>query len=278
MSQGSAIYSKIFSLVLRQAWLAKHEAEIERLFLECDSAAQVDLISDLLHRFTYLDTDKEESAVSTIADWIADLGFEGSIIQVVAMSAGDDADSGQAVLYALKPQLVRRGLVDVQMVNAFGRAQKNVAERPIVILVDEFVGTGRTVIGRVTTMAREFKSNKGVTDASIYVFAYAGMYLALDKIKSEGICAEIRFVSTLGRGITDHHPEATRALMLMDALESKLQPEFLGVKMPKLGDGQCEALYGRRGGNCPNSVFPVFWWPQNSTGEQRLPLLVRKLP
>jgi len=281
MSQGSALFSKIFSLVVKQAWLAKHEAEVERLFRECESDEQVDLISDLLHRFTYLDTDGEERAVSTIADWIAGLELPSSTIQVVATSVGDDADSGQAVLYALKPQLAKRGLGDAKMVNVFARAQQNVPERPNIILVDEFVGTGQSVIGRVTTMHRDLKNNKGFDDASIYMYAYAGMGLARKKILDLGICRDIRFVSELGRGITDHHTEAdsaAEALLLMDALENKLLPDFSGVAMPRLGHGQCEALYGRRGGNCPNSVFPVFWWPESAAGEARLPLLTRKLP
>lgn len=278
MAHGSDLFTKIFSLVVKQSWLADYTHEIDSLFKECENDDQVDLLSDLLHRFTYFGTEEEESAIAQIADGVVGLGLPASKVQVVALSADDDADSGQAVLYALKGQFARRRFDDVKLVNTFGKAQRYVEDRPNVILVDEFVGTGRTLKGRLSTLVRDFKNNKGIADAKLYVFAYAGMRAALDEILAEGLCEKVHFVSVLSRGISDWHSDAAAALVAMGALESKLLPVCHGVDLPLLGDGQCEALYGRRGGNCPNSVFPVFWWPMDADRGSRSPLLTRKLP
>lgn len=278
MAHGSDLFTKVFSLVVKQAWLAEFTSEIDSLFRECENDDQVDLVSDLLHRFTYFGPEQEERAITEIADAVVGLGLPASTIQVVALSADDDADSGQAVLYALKGQFARRRFDQVQLVNTFGKAQRYVEERRNVILVDEFVGTGRTLKGRLASLVRDFRNNKGVSDAKLYVYAYAGMRKALNEIIAEGLCERVHFVSVLDKGITDCHSNAASALITMDALEQKLLPNCHGIDIPRLGDGQCEALYGRRGGNCPNSVFPVFWWPMNSESESRYPLLVRKLP
>lgn len=278
MVQRSDLYIKIFSLVRKQAWLADFSDEIHSLLKECDDDDQVDLLSELLHKFTYLGVDEEEDAISQIVDGVIALGHPPDTIQIVALSADDDADSGQAVLYALKNQLARKKFDGVQLVNTFGKAQRYVAERRNVVLVDEFVGTGRTLRGRLAALVRDFKANKGVGDAKFFVFAYAGMREALDLIVSEGNCELVRFISILDRGITDFHVDPPAALLTMGLMEQKLLPIVHGITVPNLGDGQCEALYGRRGGNCPNSVFPVFWWPLNAQSERRSPLLVRKLP
>lgn len=277
MAHGSDFYTKIFSLVVKQAWLADYVNEVGSLFRECEGEEQVELVSDLLDRFTYFCTAREESTIAAMADHIVSLGISSSLLQVVAPSADDDADSGQFVLYALKAELAKRRFGQVQLVNVYGRAQRYVQERPNIVLVDEFVGTGKTLLGRLTTMIREFRANKGVEDAAFYVYAYAGMRSALEELKRSGLCKHVHFFSVLDRGISDSYPDAEAALLTMDSLERRLAPKCDGVDLPSLGYGQCEALYGRRGGNCPNSVFPLFWWPENSDSEARQTLLVRKL-
>lgn len=278
MAQGRELYSKLFKLAFKQTWLAEYQQEVDSLFDECDTDEQVELVSDLLYRFTYLGVDEEEAAISQIAESVIGLGFPASTIQIVSMSADDDADSGQAVLYALKSQFARKRFDDVKLVNTFGKAQRYVLDRPNVVLVDEFVGTGRTLKGRLAALIRDFQNNKGVTDAKFFVYAYAGMRQALESVQAEGLCDVVKFLWVLDRGISDARTDAAPALVAMNALEQKLLPNCHGIDMPKLGDGGCEALYGRRGGNCPNSVFPVFWWPMNSGRAQRAPLLVRKMP
>ncbi|MBN5030009.1 hypothetical protein JY419_11300 [Stenotrophomonas maltophilia] len=277
MAHGSDFYTKIFSLVVKQAWLADYVNEVGSLFRECEGEEQVELVSDLLDRFTYFSTAREESTIAAMADHIVSLGISSSLLQVVAPSADDDADSGQFVLYALKAELAKRRFGQVQLVNVYGRAQRYVQERPNIVLVDEFVGTGKTLLGRLTTMIREFRANKGVEDAKFYVYAYAGMRSALEELERSGLCKHVHFFSVLDRGISDSYPDAEAALLAMDSLERRLAPKCDGVDLPSLGYGQCEALYGRRGGNCPNSVFPLFWWPENSDSEARQTLLVRKL-
>jgi hypothetical protein len=271
-------FNLVFSLAVKQGWLINVEQELGFLISECESQEELDLISQLLLRFKYLDSEEERLALSTIADEILALNVEQSLVQIVATSADDDADSGQAVVYALKPIFARKGWTGVRLVNQFGKSQRYVPEHPVICLVDEFVGTGRTFVGRVKAMIRDFKANKGFTSARFYAFAYAGMRAAKDLMEGSGLFEKVLFVNILERGISDFYDEVERnqAVQSMLALEQRLQPAVNSYNLPSLGDGASEALYGREGGNAPNSVFPIFWWPKRSDGSDRSTILVRK--
>ncbi|MEW8231481.1 MAG: hypothetical protein AB2745_14225 [Candidatus Thiodiazotropha endolucinida] len=81
----------------------------------------------------------------------------------------------------------------------------------------------------------------------------------------------------LKKGIAHNYAGAAlkKAYKDMLRLESNLASEDSGKPLPSLGRGRAEALYYHEGGNLPNSVFPVFWWPKLYNGDNRTPLLFR---
>jgi hypothetical protein len=81
----------------------------------------------------------------------------------------------------------------------------------------------------------------------------------------------------LKRGISDYYQgtDQVNALRDMIRLEAELSQKYSGHTMPSLGYGKSEALYSLAGGNAPNNVFPVFWWPTNKKGLRRETLLRR---
>lgn len=268
-------FDKLFKLHIRQPWLADRQDRISAMWDELDNEEQADLVVELLSNFKYLSSSCESDAVSSIADRIVGLGVDPSIIQVVSLSADDDADSGQAVLYGLKGILADRGFSDVRLVNRFGRAQRYVEERRHVILIDEFVGTGRTLVGRVESMKRDFASNKKITDAVFYFYGYAGMSAAIEMLRQTGFFSDLMLVHSLSKGISEILSGGQDVVDLMLGIEEKIKPDEGGF--PSLGDGGCQALYGRQGGNCPNSVFPFFWWPRYKSGSVRKTILPRMI-
>jgi hypothetical protein len=65
----------------------------------------------------------------------------------------------------------------------------------------------------------------------------------------------------------------------MVELELLLAPVINQYELKKysFGYNAAEAIYSLEGcqGNTPNSVFPIFWWPRNVTGNQRNTILTR---
>jgi hypothetical protein len=76
---------------------------------------------------------------------------------------------------------------------------------------------------------------------------------------------EVFTPTPLKRGISDHNSEevANHKKLLMKQLEQKLSPKFRKLRMSdhSLGYKGSESLFNIHEFNCPNNVFPIFWWP-----------------
>jgi hypothetical protein len=101
------------------------------------------------------------------------------------------------------------------------------------------------------------------------------MQEAKSAIEATGI--ELHVGKVLLKGITESSP-ASRVktdISLMLRIEAALLASKDGFTLPSLGYGGAESLYCMDGGNAPNSVFPIFWWPWLADGNQRETLLNR---
>lgn len=104
------------------------------------------------------------------------------------------------------------------------------------------------------------------------------MSFGLQRVKEEtglDVYATLECQNGISELVTPEERESSIALMY--SLESRLSDQIDDYLLPKLGDGESEALYGREQGNCPNSVFPIFWWPLTKQGSERKTLLYRNL-
>jgi hypothetical protein len=271
------LFAILFKLHSSQPWLHRYEDQLIELMNECADLQEQELIVNLLDKFCYLDSEKHAKSVERLCQKIAvDWHLDEGVTQIVACTADSNPDSGQQVGYEIRTGLGQIGWQAPFGVNRYDRAQRNIQERRHVVLVDEFVGTGQTMVGRVETMRRQFEA-KDVFDAKIYVIAYAGMEFALENISRAG-CEDVFFAHSLKKGITELSPPDVvgEHLNLMGVIESRLAAIWNGVNLPRLGYSGCEALYGRHLGNAPNSVFPVFWWPILTNNVARQTIFIRR--
>jgi hypothetical protein len=271
------------ALIKEHGWISSRADSLTQLLLEdCASEEQQSLISDLLGRFKYV------SALS-FGEKINDLALEivttPNVLPeetiVAAMAADSSPDSSQALVQMIKLKLQSNGWGNVPIVNVFGSAFKRSKsegfKRKNIILVDEFVGSGRTVIGRVSTIKSQFKSAD--IDVNVFVNVMFSSIVGFEEIKKNEInfsCLEV-----ISRGISDFEKSENISSKIeeMINLENKLSPEYGRYKRAdySLGYGQTESLFGIENGNIPNNVFPIFWWPKNSMGGDRNPLFHRYL-
>lgn len=117
------------------------------------------------------------------------------------------------------------------------------------LLVDDYVGSGRTAVTAVENLKA-----LGVPAANITVGAYVGMQAADTLLGPTGV--RTLFLSRLPKGISDAPGIADKpnAIALMRRMEDKLR---VGKKF-WLGYESSEALALMC--FCPNNTFPVFWW------------------
>lgn len=226
-----------------------------------------ELIDDLLRRYTYVSHDFYDEGIETIATYIAQ-EFDLTKAWLCATTADHQKDSAQRVLYDISTSLGALGHTNINTANRYDRVQKYANADDSIILLDEFLGTGRSIIGRVNTIRKAF-ADKKLNVPRIYVYVVAGMDFGLRRL-APLVDAAHPFIS-LRPGLRGFVKGTTldRAYQLLDQLESGLAAVIGRQLLPKRGDGECEALYARKRGNCPNSVLPMFWWPQRNDGTKR---------
>ena len=271
----------IFELSQKQPWIAERYPELENLLWnECDSKEKRELLLDLITRFHYVSMDKYAELVQHLVEEItSEQSISEESTQVVAMAADSTPDSSQYLLYDMKQFFEKKKWRKYKQVNTFGNAYKAYKannDLKNIVLIDEFVGSGKTVISRVKELQRVFSQQK-INDIKIYVKVIVATEQGIKNIKNEEI--NITSLITLKKGISDHYPDRimNEKLSLMSELESILSRSYNNRDLPEFGYGKAECLYSRENGNTPNSVFPIFWWPFLKNGEERPVVLVRAM-
>lgn len=275
------IFKIAFELAREQPWIAKKYDALEvLLFSDCRAEEHRDLVTNLIKRFIYLSNDKYMELIKELAEEIAtDPTLNEKNTQIVASAAGSNSDSSQHVLYTLKPIFEELKWREHQVANTFTSAYRNYKKNSDynqLILIDEFIGTGETMIGRIKEMSRTF-DQAGVSDYEIKVKVLVATEIGVENLNTEGIDVSSRI--TLSKGISDYYSPETRSkkIDLMLNLEGLLKERFKDRELPTLGYGKTESLYCREDGNTPNSVFPVFWWPIYRDGGERITILTRAM-
>ena len=261
-------------------WIGKHErrvAALVSLLEEADLARARQgpaLVGRLLERFTFLSTDAYEQHLLDMAKYI-DETFDLNRTILCATTADRQKDSAQRVLYDLVSTLAGIGRYKVRSLNRYDAAARD-QDFDALLLVDEFIGSGQSFVGRVRNLRRIFHQ-KGQSPPLIHGIALVGMIRGLRSISSE--FESLNVCIALKKGIKDYATPNMQGIeySVMSDLESVLAPHFEGDTMPPLGYAASEALYSRHGGSCPNNVFPIFWWPQRLGLGDRRPLLPRAL-
>ena len=146
------LFDRYYKLLPKQSWLVKKEFELMKMISSCKTSQQKDLLFNLLEDFQYLNNDILNRYIESIADYIIDESeFDINKIQIVGMEMDDNPDSSQWILQLLKPVLTKKGWNNVKMTTRFDKSIKilNKGTLTQLVLVDEFIGSGQSVSGRI---------------------------------------------------------------------------------------------------------------------------------
>lgn len=268
----------VLALLREHRWLFELDEQLMSLVEECIDDSEVELVLNLLRRFTYLTAGEFVQAQNECVEhFISAWGLADSSTQIMATTMGDGSDSAQYLLYGIKRKLEVRGWSNVRLVNNASRPTRYLSTHPDIILFDEFIGTGNTVMNRIDNLKRVARDQgSSLSGTRIFVCAIAATKQGCTHIEQEGYQFFASYL--LDKGITDFYncQELEMRIHQMLRMESTLTTKYGKHEMPSFGYGQCEALYARDDGNSPNNVFPIFWWPYRSDSHvRRKTLLIR---
>jgi len=271
------IFQILFHLMKMQPWLAEKSLEVEHLlFNECESSSEKNLILNLLNRFKYITNEYFVKDLNQIVEKItSEEKYEVDNTIIAATTIDSSADSAQYVLYAMKQIFQKYDWDTPKLINNTNRIVREFPSYSNVVFVDEFIGSGKTMLGRISKLKRDLK-DKDISEYSLRIYAIAACKTGAQLLEQEGI--ELFSSITLAKGISDFYIEdKEEKIDFMRRLESLLLSEFEGRPMPSMGFGKVEALYVRENGNTPNSVFPIFWWRYYANRTKRPTILLRSM-
>lgn len=271
-------------LTLEIHWLGSDEDRVRRLealFGEVASVtgeSGVRLISRLIERCVYLTSDDYDRRIFSMAERIAQ-SFDFTTSVICATTGDRSKDSAQKILYDLNSSLATLNHFRVKTLNRYDAAFDSFKKDPAlktIVLVDEFVGTGGTIVNRVSRIQSQF-AGAGKSVPLIHFVGLAGMEFGLVEVGKVVQSLHVELLLKKGIEQLSKSTEISGDYLLMDALESNLSAEFDDIELPRRGYGSSEALFARKNGNCPNNVFPVFWWPQLGDLSMRRPFFPRSM-
>ncbi len=266
---------ELFALILQiskdKRWLHSKSPALASVFSLCETDDEKTLIYDLLSRFTYVESDEFSNHIENILNYYS-VYFSGKTANYIfAPLYNDDkdkrSDSSLAVLHALKAKRHRFPNLEYRDINS---AFKAIHEYGVtdVILIDEFVGSGKQAMGVVESL------QKKIALEGFHIKLHMGTVASMIKAKSKiEKTVESYFSSmVLRRGISDYNDfhRAKELKSLMKKIESRFDSPVIRMKQQRklyhLGFQQTQALYKYANSTTANNVFPVFFWKELSDG------------
>lgn len=177
------------------------------------------------------------------------------ILPLIAPEDRGRTKSSSVVWYHCREELIRYSPLlanKTVLCCDIGKASwiKNLKTNELVILVDDFVGSGETAVSAVNWLT----DSLGADPKQIVILSIAALEMGIDHVRQEtGV--EVYAYYIFRKGISDYYSDDQRdgCLKIMAGIEDKLKvdSDF------RLGYAQSEALISLI--RTPNNTFPVFW-------------------
>jgi hypothetical protein len=263
----------LFRFFLENETYDIYDEKLRDLFSLCTSEDEFFLIRHAINNLLIISPGRVSSLTSKLVEIIKEEAKKYKSFALVAMAYDDQPDSSQLVLQLIKPQLM--GVSNIKFFNTIPNYLKktNIIDHPNYLLVDDFSGTGDTVLNRIKHIEDNAKSRDSAVNPSVGILV--GMEKSLENIGATGV--KVDFVYKCTAGISGHFFGSKRQKYLdcMKRLEEELLPEIESIPLPSLGHGEAEALFCVSNWNAPNSNFPILWWPKDKSSNDRNTVMTR---
>lgn len=282
--QNKKSYHKWFSLFQEHSWLLEYSEALAELADMCKRSVHHDVVCDLISRLVFIDGDKRKKYLLDIVNKITEcwaLPLNETLI--AAITNDNDADSAQYIVQCLKQPFQSKGYGKIRVVNNFGKCCQIdcIKNYQHIILVDEFIGTGRTMLNRISCLRNTI--NNYYSDGhikseshSIKVCVLACMEEGKKVVENEQV--NLFTPILLKKGIASYYEGNQRftAYRAILELERQLDKSRDNNYIFPCGYRKSEALYAMDEGNAVNNLFPIFWWPYVKGDIKRRTMFYRK--
>lgn len=272
----------IFEIIMNQPWAAEQEDKLADLWNICDDREQQCLLKELLLKFTVLDFKQERAALEGISDAFQAWSLKPENTLVIAVANDHEIDGSTAGLQKLKNKIIPVEQWHSKFVSNIPSSIARVKNGMSLVLFDDFIGTGKKMVKKINWIKKKITDERGldvdIQSLTFYMVSFSAMKFGLEYIEAHG--HTVYSFLLLDKGITDSSDDpliVKNKIDLMVKIESKLSAhnKNKAIKDYSLGYDKSECLYIGQNDNCPNNVFPAFWWPTLISGEDHEPLFIR---
>ena len=273
-------FNRICLLITQHPWILQKQEQFYALLGEFQTKAERSLFLDLLDDYCVVEESSLKWLLEGMARFISERTSQSNYTIVSAFTRSREPDSGQVIVQLLKPYLSMLEANRYSLINSLDKITDEVKKHPetdCIVLVDETVGSGRTLDNQL----KYIKGLDRLKDKLILVCVVAAIESNIKTVIGGYSDVDLHCPLLLKKGITERYNGTSRisAVETMKLMESKLAVEVKGHKLEKysFGYGGAEMLYAHLDWNAPNSMFPIFWWPQNKKGKNRHTIFFRSL-
>jgi hypothetical protein len=262
-------FDTLVNLSLDLNWLSDETEAFGCLWDICDSTRQKNLVVDLLKRTRVLTSRDLKLICRKIADKIInDWDLKSQDTFIIAITNSNEADGAQSFISILKRAF--SGIPnwkEKNFLNKIGAIQE-ISSNSNVILLDDFIGTGKTIQRRVKWVQDKIEE-MGKFEIRLKIISIAAMKFAEPILKD--LTIEYFIPILLKKGISEFYQneELSNAILDMESLENKLASKYnkKALKVFNFGYRKSETLYALEASSVPNNVFPIFWWSKLANGK-----------
>ena len=255
-------FKRLHSLCNNYEWLEAETQGLYELWNLTDTETQKSLVEKLIENFIFIDSKYLKKITEGIRNHIVlNWGLQSRGTRISAICDNSNPDGSQAILQFLKDKFAgEKGWTDANFVNSLPVVANNCRNGQTIILIDDFIGTGNTIIRKLNYLKNTLKA-RAKNKVTIKIVTAAAMKFSKEVLDKQDV--EHYSHLWLDKGISEIYrdPELHEAVTSMEAMEKKLGQKWNGKYLPKFGYQKSESLIAIDGFNIPNNVFPVFWWP-----------------
>ncbi|NOU49827.1 hypothetical protein HG263_04670 [Pseudoalteromonas sp. JBTF-M23] len=252
-----------------------YENGLQTLLNEFPDKDERELLFELINKVVHQRISDRIQTISTLVKKIEDLKISPNNTLIIATAKKGESDGSQAWLYFFKFYLAQHnGWKERQLKSTICSGVEHMkSDRRItdVVIFDDFIGTGSTMINKVKEFVQNLKK-EGIKIPKIHIFSLAGMSFGVDKVQSK-IKINVECPVLIKKGITEQltcQVQINKQKSLMRSMEKKLEKKYNHKPFTgkySLGYEGSEALFQVQFSNCANNVFPIFW--MKPKGNQR---------
>lgn len=261
-----------------------YEPGLMNLLNEFKDEVQRELLSELLKEMKHQTIAEKIQDISFLVGRLESLKLTASDTLIVATAKKSESDGSNAWLYFFKFYLAQHrewneSSLQPTIESSIETLTKNPKKYKNIIIFDDFIGTGKTMIKKVREFENKLKE-KSLKLPNIHIFSLAGMKFGVSNAEKE-LDLNITCPTQIKKGISDKYTcpsEVKNKKALMVSMESMLKSKYSHSAFTgkcSLGYEGSEALFQVQFTNCPNNVFPIFWMQPRTKGMFRNTLFYR---